>query len=161
MQEPYRKGSSESILASNLAGNIARCFLKRRSEVLVGRAMRLPVSSSEAGQRILGEPALSLLRYEQIYRPVRVVFVERAQQCSTVPTPSHRLDESAAGYSLVGCSPAEPASASPLTRAYAAACFLMSYGTRVVHTFQRTRTQARASMRTACGCRQPRALAAA
>jgi hypothetical protein len=30
MQEPYRKGSSESILASSLAGDIARCFLKRR-----------------------------------------------------------------------------------------------------------------------------------
>src|SRR5271166_2987719 len=30
MQEPYRKGNSESILASSLAGDIARCFLKRR-----------------------------------------------------------------------------------------------------------------------------------
>jgi len=30
MQEPYRKGSSESILTSSLAGDIARCFLKRR-----------------------------------------------------------------------------------------------------------------------------------
>jgi hypothetical protein len=30
MQEPYRKGSSESILASSLAGGIVRCFLKRR-----------------------------------------------------------------------------------------------------------------------------------
>src|SRR5580692_3792477 len=30
MQEPYRKGSSESILTSSLAGDIVRCFLKRR-----------------------------------------------------------------------------------------------------------------------------------
>jgi retron-type reverse transcriptase len=30
MQEPYRKGSSESILASSLAGDIVRCLLKRR-----------------------------------------------------------------------------------------------------------------------------------
>jgi hypothetical protein len=30
MKEPYRKGSSESILASSLAGDIARCGLKRR-----------------------------------------------------------------------------------------------------------------------------------
>src|SRR5229473_1037811 len=30
MQEPYRKGSSESILTSSLARDIARCFLKRR-----------------------------------------------------------------------------------------------------------------------------------
>ena len=33
MQEPYRKGASESILASNLAGDIARCFLKHASGV--------------------------------------------------------------------------------------------------------------------------------
>src|ERR1700719_524920 len=30
MKEPYRKGSSESILASSLAGDIARYRLKRR-----------------------------------------------------------------------------------------------------------------------------------
>jgi hypothetical protein len=30
MQEPYRKGNSESILASSLAGGIARSRLKRR-----------------------------------------------------------------------------------------------------------------------------------
>jgi hypothetical protein len=30
MKEPYGKGSSESILASSLAGDIARCRLKRR-----------------------------------------------------------------------------------------------------------------------------------
>jgi hypothetical protein len=30
MKEPYRKGSSESILASSLAGGTASCCLKRR-----------------------------------------------------------------------------------------------------------------------------------
>jgi hypothetical protein len=30
MKEPYRKENSESILASSLAGHIARCELKRR-----------------------------------------------------------------------------------------------------------------------------------
>src|SRR6266849_4391199 len=30
MKEPYRKGSSESILTSSLAGDTARCRLKRR-----------------------------------------------------------------------------------------------------------------------------------
>src|SRR6202521_6458729 len=30
MQEPHKKGSSESILTSSLAGDIARCFSKRR-----------------------------------------------------------------------------------------------------------------------------------
>lgn len=32
---------------------------------------------------------------------------------STAAPGAHRLDELAAGYSLAGCSPAEPASASP------------------------------------------------
>jgi hypothetical protein len=41
MQEPYRKGSSESILTSSLAGDIARCFLKRRPEASVGGAIEL------------------------------------------------------------------------------------------------------------------------
>jgi hypothetical protein len=41
MQEPYRKGSSESILASSLAGDIVRCFLKRRPEAPVGGAIEL------------------------------------------------------------------------------------------------------------------------
>jgi hypothetical protein len=30
MKEPYRKGGSDSILASSLAGGIVRCRLKRR-----------------------------------------------------------------------------------------------------------------------------------
>ncbi len=34
MQEPDRKGSSESILASGLAGDIARCFLEAEIEAL-------------------------------------------------------------------------------------------------------------------------------
>jgi hypothetical protein len=75
--------------------------------------MRLPVSTSAANRRAPNEPALSFLRHEQIYRPVRVAFRQRAQQCPTAPASSHRLAESAAGYSLAGCSPAEPASASP------------------------------------------------
>ena len=37
----YRKGSSESILASNLAGDTVRCFLKRRPEASVGGAIEL------------------------------------------------------------------------------------------------------------------------
>src|SRR6266550_7317730 len=41
MQEPYRKGSSESILASSLAGVIARWRLKRRPEAPVGGAIEL------------------------------------------------------------------------------------------------------------------------
>jgi hypothetical protein len=41
MKEPYRKGNSESILASSLAGVIVRWHLKRRTEVLVGGVIEL------------------------------------------------------------------------------------------------------------------------
>ena len=41
MKELYRKGDSDSILASSLAGDTARCLVKRRPEVPVGRAIEL------------------------------------------------------------------------------------------------------------------------
>ena len=51
---------------------------------------------------------MSFPRHRQIYRSDG-----RARSgCWTAPG-AHRLDESAAGYSSAGCSPAEPASASP------------------------------------------------
>src|SRR5690242_18547584 len=46
--------------------------------------------------------------------------------------PAHRLDEFPAGYSLAGCSPAEPASASPAGHQYAVMSSCRS------RTFQRT-----------------------
>jgi hypothetical protein len=41
MKEPYRKGSSESILASSLAGDIARYHLKRRQRGAADKAVNL------------------------------------------------------------------------------------------------------------------------
>ena len=49
---------------------------------------------------------MSFLRHGEIYPPMR------ARPLRTAP-PTHRLDEFPAGYSWAGCSPAEPASASP------------------------------------------------
>ena len=49
---------------------------------------------------------MSFLRHEEIYP------LMRARPRTTAP-PAHRLDEFPAGYSLAGCAPAEPASASP------------------------------------------------
>src|SRR5260370_8562923 len=49
---------------------------------------------------------MSLFRHEEIYpSDGGAIAVDRA--------PAHRWDEFPAGYSLAGCSPAEPASASP------------------------------------------------
>jgi hypothetical protein len=54
---------------------------------------------------------MSFPRHEEIYRPI--------QRANTLGRPTgghpsaHRYDEFPAGYSLAGCAPAEPASASP------------------------------------------------
>ena len=49
---------------------------------------------------------MSFLRHEEIYPPME------ARLCRA---PAHRWDEFPTGYSLAGCSPAEPASASPVS----------------------------------------------
>ena len=56
---------------------------------------------------------MSFLRHRQIYRSDVVRFRTGSESSFRLRPGSHRLDESAAGYSLAGCSPAEPASASP------------------------------------------------
>jgi putative transposase len=54
---------------------------------------------------------MSFFRHEEIYRSD--VGSEVEGEPADTGSPDHRLDESPAGYSLAGCSPAEPASASP------------------------------------------------
>ena len=41
MQEPFRKGASDSILTSSLAWDIARCSVKRRPEASMGGVIEL------------------------------------------------------------------------------------------------------------------------
>jgi hypothetical protein len=47
MKEPYRKGSSESILTSSLAGDTARCRLKRRQRRRWAGRLSFGMSSEE------------------------------------------------------------------------------------------------------------------
>jgi hypothetical protein len=56
---------------------------------------------------------MSFLRHGQIYRPMGSSLRAGGEAIFCYAPATHRLDESAAGYSLAGCSPAEPASASP------------------------------------------------
>ena len=51
---------------------------------------------------------MGFLRHEEIYRSD-----EEARSGGWAAPGAHRFDEFPAGYSLAGCSPAEPASASP------------------------------------------------
>jgi putative transposase len=54
---------------------------------------------------------MSFFRHREIYQSD--VRSKTKREPAEAGSPDHRLDESPAGYSLAGCSPAEPASASP------------------------------------------------
>ena len=64
------------------------------------------VRTQTQGGRCAAASLMSFLRHGEIYR-----FDAGASPAANAP--AHRLDEFPAGYSLAGCSPAEPASASP------------------------------------------------
>src|ERR1700758_2261280 len=65
-----------------------------------------------------GDRKVSFLRHKEIYRPMSSYGSRPGQLSLDRPGP-HRLDEFPAGYSLAGCAPAEPASASPAATEYA------------------------------------------
>jgi len=54
---------------------------------------------------------MSFPRHEEIYRPIRTA--NRLGRPTCGHPSAHRYDEFPAGYSLAGCAPAEPTSASP------------------------------------------------
>ena len=56
---------------------------------------------------------MSFLRHREIYRSDGLGFRESGARSGGLHAPTHRFDEFPAGYSLAGCAPAEPASASP------------------------------------------------
>src|SRR5712691_12486953 len=62
---------------------------------------------------------MSFLRQKQIYPPIGSLVDTGDGPLSGFAPGPHRLDESAAGYSLAGYAPAEPASASPGEYEYA------------------------------------------
>jgi hypothetical protein len=74
---------------------------------------------------------MSFPRHAEIYRPMWA-SLWRTLGATTAAAPAHRLDEFPAGYSLAGCAPAEPASASPAGNQYALQSFCRS------RIFQRT-----------------------
>lgn len=56
---------------------------------------------------------MSFLRHRQIYQSDVLFWLRPGRSCSSASPWAHRLDESATGYSLVSCTPAELTSASP------------------------------------------------
>ncbi len=98
-------------LHQNVAGFIENYYNRVRLHSALG--YRPP----EEFERITPSPdrvtgaTLSFFRHEEIYRSDVRSKTER--EPAKTGSPDHRLDESPAGYSSAGCSPAEPTSASP------------------------------------------------
>jgi putative transposase len=103
-------------LSANIEAFIDQYYNRERLHSALG--YRSPAELEAATkQRVDGESKelsatmeLSFSRDGEIYPSDAIECGEKADPASP---PAHRLDESPAGYSLAGCSPAEPASASP------------------------------------------------
>ena len=77
-----------------------------------GRVRTKPADQQQGG-RCAAAFFMSFPRHREIYPS------DGGAKPNAADAPAHRLDEFPAGYSLAGCSPAEPASASPAGHQYA------------------------------------------
>jgi len=89
-------------------------FIERyynRVPATLGLGYQSPEEFEQAADLPATGATMSFFRHTEIYRSDGRRWKRRKP--AAVGFPAHRLDESPAGYSLAGCSPAEPASASP------------------------------------------------
>jgi transposase InsO family protein len=102
-------------LRANIAAFIDHYYNRVRLHSALG--YRPPEEFEKATGAIAQGATMSFFRHAEIYPS------DAGSQAKREPTetgsPDHRLDESPAGYSLAGCSPAEPAAASPTEDHYA------------------------------------------
>jgi transposase InsO family protein len=98
-------------LRQNLSGFIESYYNRVRLHSALG--YRSPEEfEAAAGSGVDSQGAtMSFFRHREIYRSDVGLKIEGKP--AETDFPAHRLDESPADYSLAGCSPAEPASASP------------------------------------------------
>ena len=99
-------------LRENLAAFIDHYY--NRIRLHSARGYRSPEELEQLAQpaTISQGASMSFFRHGEIYRSEE--GSKRVREPAETGSPDHRLDESPAGYSLAGCSPAEPASASPV-----------------------------------------------
>jgi putative transposase len=97
-------------LRANIEDFIERYYNCRRLHSALGYRPPEEFEEAMAARGIYGA-TMSFFRHEEIYRSDVGSLIDGKP--TEAGSPDHRLDESPAGYSLAGCSPALPASASP------------------------------------------------
>jgi len=99
-------------LRANIAEFIDNYYNRVRLHSALGYKPPEEFEQDANASKISQGATLSFFRHEEIHRSDIGSKVEG--EPDETGSPDHRLDESPAGYSLAGCSPAEPASASPV-----------------------------------------------
>jgi hypothetical protein len=98
-------------LRDNITGFIDSYYNRVRLHSALGYKPPEEFEQAVKASTVSQGATMSFFRHQEIYRSDVGSEVER--EPAETGSRDHRLDESPAGYSLAGCSPAEPASASP------------------------------------------------
>jgi putative transposase len=98
-------------LRQNIAAFVDHYYNQVRLHSALGYRSPAEFERSLETQPALPGASMSFFRHPEIYQS-DVGFKAKGKPAET-GFPDHRLDESPVGYSLAGCSPAEPAAASP------------------------------------------------
>ena len=98
-------------LRANIEEFIERYYNRVRLHSALGYQSPEEFERAAAAEALPMGAAMSFFRHQEIYQSD--VGHRKRRKPTVAGFPAHRLDESPAGYSSAGCSPAEPASASP------------------------------------------------
>jgi putative transposase len=106
-------------LRENIAMFIENYYNRVRLHSALGYRPPVEFEQTVASELASQGAAMSFFRHREIFQSD--VGIKTKGKPAETGSPDHRLDESPAGYSLAGCSPAEPTSASPTEDHYAGA----------------------------------------
>jgi len=96
-------------LCANIENFIERYYNPRRLHSALGYRTPEEFERDATTPTAVAGGTMSFFRHEEIYRSDGQDLKKR--ESAETDSPAHRFDESPAGYSSAGCSPAEPASA--------------------------------------------------